>query len=185
VPVLGVVVLVTAVSAVVAHGLYGRAPVAAPIRVATGTSSAVPSSVEPGSDVVSVTPGVLRDPEHAAVQRVLQDYFDAINERRYDEWRSVVTSAMANQKSRQAFLAGYESTRDGSVLVYRVDRALDGSLRVLLRFHSTQSPADAPADHQSGCLVWQVVWPLTWDSRDQQWQVDAGPTATSPQVSDC
>ncbi|HEX3648579.1 MAG TPA: hypothetical protein VHV49_09125 [Pseudonocardiaceae bacterium] len=184
-PVLGVVVLVTAVAAVVAHGLYHRAPVLTPIRVATGTSSAVPTGSEPGSGAVSVTPDVLRDPVHSDVQRVLQRYFDAINERRYDDWRSVVTETMAAQKTRQSFLAGYESTRDGSILVYRVDRALDGSLRVLLTFHSIQSLADAPADHQSGCLVWQVVYPMTFDTQDAGWKVDAGAAATSPQISAC
>lgn len=178
-------VVVTAVAAVVAHGLYHRTPVLAPIPVATGTPSVVPSSAEPGPGAVSVTPDVLRDPVHADVQRLLQRYFDAINDRRYDEWRSVVTVTMASQKSRQAFLAGYESTRDGSILVYRVDRALDGGLRVLLSFHSTQSPADAPQGHQVGCLVWQVVWPLSWDAKEAQWKVDAGPTATSPQVDSC
>ncbi|HKN96753.1 MAG TPA: hypothetical protein VJX10_06535, partial [Pseudonocardiaceae bacterium] len=181
----GVVVVVTAVAAVLAYTLYRPASKAAPIPVATGTSSTVPTGAEPGPGVVSVTPGVLRDPVHADVQRVLQAYFDAINNRRYDEWRSVVTSTMSSQKPRQEFLDGYESTRDGSILVYRVDRALDGSLRVLLAFHSTQSLADAPAGHRSGCLVWQVVYPMSWDPRDAEWKVDVGPAATSPQVSAC
>lgn len=184
-PVLGVVVVVTAAAAVVAHGLYHRAPEPAPIPVATGTSSVVPSGAEPGPGAVSVTPDVLRDPVHVDVRRLLQTYFDAINNRSYDQWRSAVTTNMASQKPRRAFLAGYESTRDGSILVYRVDRALDGGLRVLLTFHSTQSPADAPQGHQAGCLVWQVVWPLSWDAREAKWKVDAGTTATSPQVNPC
>lgn len=177
--------LVTAVAAVVAHGLYHRTPVQAPIPVATGTSSTVPSGAEPGPEAVSVTPDVLRDPVHADVQRVLQNYFDAINNRRYDQWRSAVTATMASQKTRQSFLDGYESTRDGSILVYRVDRAVDGGLRVLLTFHSTQAPADAPAGHRSACLAWQVVWPLTRDDHDGEWKVDVGLSDTSPQISPC
>lgn len=177
--------VVTAAAALLAHSLYHRPAPTAPIPVATGAPSTVPGSAEPGPDTVTVTPDVLRDPVHADVQRVLQTYFDSINNRRYDEWRSVVTENMASRKPRQAFLSGYESTRDGSVLVYRVDRALDGSLRVLLGFHSTQSPADAPKGHQSGCLAWRVVWPMSWDAKDATWQVDAGLADTAPQISTC
>lgn len=185
---LGVVVVVTAVAAIVAHTVYQRPAAAAaanpPVVVPTA-SSAVPPTQEPGSPVVSVTPDVLRFPLHTQVQQLLQTYFDAINNQRYDLWRSVVTPNMAEHKSERDFVAGYESTRDGSVVVYRVDTTTDDSLRVLLTFHSVQALADAPKDFQHRCIVWRVVWPLTWDPDDQHWEVDTGTTNEAPQRAAC
>lgn len=184
---LGVVVVVTAVGALVAHTVYQRpaAAVATPPVVVPTESSPVPPTQEPGSPIVSVTPDVLRYPLHTQVQQLLQTYFDAINTQRYDLWRSVVTATMAKNKSERDFVAGYESTRDGSVVVYRVDPTIDGSLRVLLTFHSVQALADAPKDFQSRCIVWHVVWPLTFDPEDQRWKVDTGTTNEAPQRRAC
>lgn len=173
-PVLGAVVVATAVSALVAHNLYRSSAAPPPVVVSTG-SATVPSSEEPGPTQVSVTPDAAQDTLHANVRQVLQTYFDAINDKRYDEWRSVVTSAMARQNPEKAFTQGYESTRDGSIVVYRVDTAPDGGLRVLLSFHSVQDVADAPTNFPHGCIAWRVVWPLTQDS-DGTWRVDAGTT---------
>jgi hypothetical protein len=185
--VLGVVVVATAVGALAAHNVYQRpapADAATRIPVSTGSPSVAPTT-EPGSPRVSVTPDVLHDPLHGEVQQVLQTYFNAINNRRYEQWRSVVTASMAAKKSQQDFLTGYATTKDGSILVYRVDRDLGQNLRVLVSFHSTQSVADAPSDHPSGCLKWQVVWPLTFSTQDNAWQLDTGTSAGSPQVQDC
>jgi hypothetical protein len=185
-PVLGAVVVVTAVAAVVAHGRYQR-PTAAdtpPVVVATGSSS-VPSSAEPGPGTVSVTPDVLKFTAHAKVQQVFQTYFDAINTKRYAEWRSVVTSDLADEQSESAFVSGYQSTRDGSILLYRVDTAPDNGLRVLVTFHSTQDPADAPSGFAHQCIEWQVVKPLTWDQSDNTWKIDAGILDGSPLRAVC
>lgn len=181
VPVLGVVVVVTAVTALVVHDLYGGTAVAAqsppPVVVPSATSS-VPPSAEPGSGVVTVTPDVEHFPQHADIQRLLQTYFDAINDRSYERWLSVVTSELADTKSQQQFVAGYETSIDGSIQVYRVDTELDGSLRVLVRFHSTQDAADAPPDFPYPCIVWYQVFPLTFDVDTQQWKIDAGTTSS-------
>ena len=105
----------------------------------------MPRGAEPGSPVVSVTPDVGKFAQHTEVQQLFQNYFDAINAKQYDKWLSVVTSDLAAEESRTQFLAGYRSTRDGSIVVYRVDNAPDRGLRVLLTFHSVQAVADAPA----------------------------------------
>jgi hypothetical protein len=184
-PVLGVVVVATAVTALLVHGVYQRSAAnAAPLVVSTGSSS-VPHSAEPGPSVVTVTPDVLRFAHHTEVQQLFQTYFDAINAKQYDQWRSVVTSDLAEEEPRAQFLSGYQSTRDGSILVYRVDSAPDNGLRVLLSFHSTQDVADAPAKFPYGCVAWQVVSPLSWDSDDNQWKIDAGTTGESPQGKPC
>jgi hypothetical protein len=183
---LGVVVVATAVSALVAHNLYLQ-PAAAgppPIVPTTGTSS-MPSSEEPGPTQVQITPDVSRDTLHTNIQQILQTYFDAINDKSYGQWRSVVTAAMARQNPEKAFLQGYESTKDGSIVVYRVDTSPDGGLRVLLTFHSVQDVADAPPTYPHTCIAWRVVWALTDNADDNTWRVDAGTTDKSPQYGPC
>jgi hypothetical protein len=178
-PVLGVVVVVTAVSALVAHNLYDKPPTALtpPRVVVPSATSSVPPSAEPGSPIVTVTPDVEHFPLHNDIQPVLQTYFDAINDRSYTRWRSVVSRKMAESKPLSQFITGYETSIDGSILVYRVDTELDDSLRVLVRFHSTQDRSDAPPDFQHGCIVWYQVFPLTFDTDAQQWKIDAGTTS--------
>jgi hypothetical protein len=184
-PVLGVVVVVTAAAAVVVHGRYQRpTDNTVPVVVATGSSS-VPGSAEPGPPTVSVTPDVLKYAQHAKVQQVFQTYFNAINTKQYDRWRSVVTSALADEQSESAFVSGYKSTRDGSILLYRVDTAPNNGLRVLVTFHSTQDPADAPTGFAHQCIAWQMVKPLTWDQDDNTWKIDAGILDGSPLRAVC
>jgi hypothetical protein len=184
-PVLGVVVVATAAAALVVQGVYQQQPAnSAPVVVSTGSSS-VPRGAEPGSSVVSVTPDVVKFAQHTEVQQLFQAYFDAINTKQYDKWRSVVTSDLADEEPRALFLNGYRSTRDGSIVVYRVDNAPDRGLRVLLTFHSVQAVADAPAKFPYGCVAWQVVSPLSWDTQQKGWKIDAGVTGASPQGNAC
>ncbi len=186
---LGAVVVVTAVAALVAHNTYQQpATVAAssapPVVVAPGSTS-VPSTEEPGPTTVLVTPDVAHFPLNTEVQQVLQTYFDAINTRSYQQWRSVVTPGLASTKSQSDFVQGYRTTRDGSIVVYRVDTTLDNGLRVLLTFHSTQNLADAPKTFQHQCIVWHLVWPLTFDPDDNAWKVGAGTTNGSTMTQAC
>jgi hypothetical protein len=180
-----VVVVVTAVAALLTHGVYQRAAAGAPPLVVSTGSSSVPKSAEPGPSVVTVTPDVLRFAQHTEVQQLFQAYFNAINARRYDQWRSVVTSDLADEEPQGEFLDGYKSTHDGSILVYRVDSAPHNGLRVLLSFHSVQDVADAPAKFPFACVAWQVVSPLSWDADDNQWKIDAGAAGASPQGRPC
>jgi hypothetical protein len=184
-PVLGVVVVATAAATLVVRTVYQQQPAnPAPVVVATGSSS-VPRGAEPGSPVVSVTPDVVRFAQHTEVRQLFQTYFDAINAKQYDTWRSVVTSDLAAEEPRSQFLTGYRSTRDGSIVVYRVDNAPDKGLRVLLTFHSVQAVADAPAKFPFSCVAWQVVSPLSWDADRKGWRIDAGVTGESPQGRAC
>ena len=186
---LGAVVVVTAVAALVAHNAYQRPTTAAvsspaPVVVAPESTS-VPSTEEPGPTTVSVTPDVARFPLANQVRQALQTYFDSVNMRSYKLWRSVVTPGLANTKSASDFERGYRTTRDGSIVLYRVDTTLDNGLRVLLTFHSTQSQADAPKGFPHACIVWHLVWPLTFDPDDNAWKVDAGTTDVSTKVQAC
>jgi hypothetical protein len=184
--VLGVVVVATAVAALVAHSLYQRpVAVAAPSVVVPAATTSMPSSAEPGPPNVAVTPEVQHDALYPQILQLAQTYFDAINSKRYQEWRSVVTRTVAKSKSEDAFLKGYESTHDGSIVVYRVDGTPTAGLRVLVTFHSVQEVADTPAGSPFPCLAWQVVWPLSFDNDDGQWKIDAGTTTDSPQREAC
>jgi hypothetical protein len=184
-PVLGLVAVVVAVAALIAHDLYHQAAAATTGPAAPPGQSSVPSSEEPGPTTVAFAQDVADYPQRALVLTVLQAYFNAINDKRYEEWVAVVTPALAAEQTRQGFLNGYRSTRDGSIYVYRVDTAPDNGVRVLLSFTSTQSPADAPPNFPHTCIRWQVVVPLAWDPKMKQYEVDAGITGSSPQTQAC
>jgi hypothetical protein len=185
-PVLGLVVVVVAVSALVAHSLYhpppatGAGPLGAP-----PSQASVPGVAQPGPTTVAFAPDVVTFPQHAEVLNVLQTYFNAINDKQYDEWLSVVTPTLGAEQSKQVFLSGYQSTHDGSIFVYRVDPAPQNGLRALVGFTSVQALADAPTQFPHACIHWQVVLPLTWDGSHKQWEIDAGITGSTPQTQAC
>jgi hypothetical protein len=145
----------------------------------------VPGSAEPGPTTVAYAPDFANFPQHGQLLAVMQTYFDAINDRRYDEWLSVVTAARAAEQPKSTFLHDYNSTRDGSIYLYRADSAPDGGVRVLLGFTSTQAVGDAPPDFPYPCIRWQIVLPLAWDQKAKQYEVDAGLTGSEPQHQRC
>ncbi|HEX9337331.1 MAG TPA: hypothetical protein VF892_15660 [Pseudonocardiaceae bacterium] len=183
-PVLGVVFVVVAVAALVVHSAYRQPTASASSGVAPGQSS-VPSSAEPGPTTVAFAQDFANYPQHSQVLDVLQRYFNAINDKRYDEWVSVVTPALAAEQTKQAFLDGYHTTHDGSIYVYRVDTAPQNGVRVLLSFTSVQALNDAPQNFAHTCIRWQVVLPLAWDPKARQYEIDAGITGSSPQTQAC
>jgi hypothetical protein len=183
-PVLGLVVVVVAVAALVAHSIYHQPVAAASPGVAPGQSS-VSSSAEPGPATVAFAQDFANYPQHTQVLAVLQGYFNAINDKQYDEWVSVVTPALAAEQTKQEFLDGYHTTHDGSIYVYRVDAAPQNGVRVLLSFTSVQALADAPQNFEHTCIRWQVVLPLAWDEKAKQYEIDAGITGSSPQTQAC
>lgn len=120
---------------------------------------------------------------HDAVLSLLQAYFDAINAKNYDAWRDTVTSQRLASTSRAEWLHNYHTTRDGSIVVYRIESGGVAALRVLLSFVSTQDPGAAPPDFPHTCIRWRVVFPLTLEGAG--WKLDAGPTGASPQHDAC
>jgi hypothetical protein len=188
-PVLGAVVVVTAAAALVAHNTYQRPASAAvastaPVVVAPESTS-VPSTEEPGSPVVSITPDVAHFPLRTQVRQLLQTYFDAINSHSYRQWRSVVTPSLASTQTERQYEQGYRTTHDGTIVVYRVDTTLNSGLRVLLTFHSTQAAEDAPKTFPHDCIVWHLVWPLAWNPAANAWKIDAGTTDQSTKMRAC
>lgn len=179
---LGVVVVATAIAALVARNLYHEQPAAGPPPVVSTTESSVAPAAEPGSTVVETTPDVAANSQGQQVQQVLQTYFDAINNRDYDKLLSVVTAQFAAAQPKQKFLSDYKTTSDGTIRVVRIDQAPFG-LSVMVTFHSMQDLAYAPKYAQFRCIQWQEVLPMV--RQGDSLALDNSPTGASPQTQQC
>ena len=112
-------------------------------------------------------------PQANAVRNVLQTYFDSINTRDYKKWSTVVSNARRAAQPYDTWNKGVRSSKDGSILVYRIDALSDQELSLLVGFTSTQDPSAAPADLPAVCVQWKLTLPLVLESN--HWKV--GPTA--------
>ncbi|HYS36145.1 MAG TPA: hypothetical protein VEO01_10990 [Pseudonocardiaceae bacterium] len=185
-PVLGLVGVVVAVAALAAHSLYNQPAATGPgPAVAPPSQASVPGSAAPGPTTVAFASDFAAFPQHGQLLNVIQTYYNAINDKKYDEWLSVVTPTFAGENPRDVFLKAYQSTHDSSIFVYRVDPAPQNGLRALVGFTSMQALADAPTQFPHACIHWQVVLPLTWDGNRKQWEIDTGTTGLTPQRQAC
>ncbi|WP_340687459.1 hypothetical protein LCL61_15435 [Amycolatopsis coloradensis] len=183
IPVLVVVISLTVGVGLLARDLYTR-PEAAPTEpVVSESPTSVAPEQQPGSPVVEVTPDVFAHPQYQSVRQVLQGYFDSINDRDYPKWTSVVTRERAKTKTAAEWKKDYQSTRDGSILVYRVEPSTPTMLRVLVAFTSTQDVEDAPLYLPEGCIRWRLVLPLRLESGS--WRVDTTDGGTNPEHERC
>ncbi|NKQ59270.1 hypothetical protein HFP15_41180 [Amycolatopsis sp. K13G38] len=182
-------VLVVVLSLVVGGGLLAREVYRAPeVRLDTvlglPASSARPLGEQPGPGTVELTPDAAQHPQHDVVERLLQTYFDAINTRDYDQWKVTVTRDRIQAKPRPAWLNDYKTTKDGSILVYRIDAVAEADMRVLLGFTSTQDASDAPDELPgASCVHWRLSLPLTKESGN--WKVDTVAGYAPPEVDAC
>jgi hypothetical protein len=185
VPVLVVVLSLTVGGGLLARELYLR-PEAKPVDAGTVAPpvSADPDG-RPGSGNVEVTDDVAHHPEGDAVRPVIQAYFDSINSRDYAAWKKTVSVQRVQQKpSAESWAKDFRSTKDGSIVIYRIEPAAHGSLRVLLAFTSTQSKEDAPENLKSGCIRWRLVWPMIF--QDGGFKIDTvDSTGRSPEGEAC
>ncbi|WP_186382799.1 hypothetical protein, partial [Amycolatopsis rhizosphaerae] len=143
-----------------------------------------PPGQQPGPGTVELTRDAALHPYHDEVRRLLQTYFDAINGRDYDRWKQTVTSDRVRNKPRTTWLKDFESSKDGSILVYRIDLASEHDLRVLIGFTSTQQPQQAPLELPGAtCVQWKLVLPVTQEDGD--WKVDMLPGYASIDATAC
>ncbi|USX48394.1 hypothetical protein [Lentzea sp. HUAS12] len=177
------VVVIT--GAAVAAGMVGRTVYARPAE-AKGTP-AVESSVVgtlPGSAEVRLSPDSFTHPDRTSVQRVLQEYFDAINAGDFVSWRGVVSARRVSGTPEASWVSAYETTRDGGMVVQRIESDVVGRrLRVLLSFVSTQDVAKAPPALPEGCIRWRVVYVLVWEGGELK--VDEAAENRNPQMEKC
>lgn len=138
---------------------------------------------EPGPPTVWLTPEATAHPQHEVVRALMQTYFDAIDKGDYDSWRTTVTRAKMLAQPRPEWESNYRTTRDGSILVYRLDPLPNAGIAVLIGFTSVQDPSAAPPDVPAGCLRWRLVFPLTLESG--HWKLDLGTSPDTLDVSRC
>ncbi|MFD9704411.1 hypothetical protein [Lentzea sp. NPDC059081] len=177
------VVVIT--GAAVAAGMVGRTVYSRPAE-AKGAPVVPSSSVGPlpGSAEVRLSPDSFTHPDRTSVQRVLQGYFDSINARDFAAWRSVVSARRVSVTPEAGWVAAYDTTRDGGVVVQRVESDVVGRrLRVLISFVSTQDVAKAPPLLPEACIRWRVVYVLVWEGGALK--VDDAPESRVPQMARC
>jgi hypothetical protein len=160
-----VAAVVVAVAAAVGVGLrelYGA-------HQSVGTVAAVPStSVAPslpaGLRFVQMTLDALAHPDADQVRVALQVFYNSINDREYEKWKTVVTSrVLADLPTVAQWQSVYDTTQDGAIRVHRIESGPGGALRVLVSLTSTQSPDKAPSDLRVPCIRWRLVYQLVWD----------------------
>jgi hypothetical protein len=177
---------VAAGGGVAAREFYKPKPVddlATPPVVTAAPSTTVPAEAQPGPHVVMATQDVVDHPQFSEIGPMLQDHFDSINDKDYGKWRSTVTKQRAAGHPEQSWKSEYKSTRDGSILVHRIDAAADRKLRVMVAFTSTQAIEDAPQELPKSCIRWRIVLPLTRE--DNKWKIDVGSEGASPRHDEC
>ncbi|MFD7653334.1 hypothetical protein ACFV4N_05080 [Actinosynnema sp. NPDC059797] len=185
-PLVLVVVAATAGAGVLARDVYRRPAPAQGDQIAvpsTGSSASVPRDEQPGGGVVQLSIDASMHPDGPRVREVLQQFFDAINSLDYDLWTTTVTARRVNETPRSRWLSDYESSRDGTILVHRVESVDPDRLRVLMTFTSTQDVAKAPAELQADCIHWRVVYPL--QAEDGALRVDLGTEGSTSQFTAC
>lgn len=183
-PTVLVVAALTAGAGVLAREAYRRPVQAAGDQIAVPTaSSSVPRSAQPGPSSVQLSIDAALHPDGQRVREVLQRYFDSINDHDYDAWAKTVTAERVSRTPRIRWESDYESSRDGSIQVHRVETVMPGRLRVMMTFVSTQDVAKAPAELQADCIRWRVVYPLQEEAGSLR--VDLGTEGSSSQFTAC
>lgn len=184
-PILVVVVALTVSGGLLAQEFYrtGRGDgTASGASTAVSAPSSLPPRRQPGPATVELTPDAAAHPRGNEIRALLQDYFHAINRHDYQLWTTTVTGQWVRSKPEGAWREGYRSTRNGNILVYRIDATAGQRLRVLVAFTSTQNPADAPPSLPVGCIRWHLALPAVLVAGE--WKL-AKPTDTTPQRSRC
>jgi len=149
--VLAALLVVVLAAGAVAAWSFGRnrpAPLAALADYHAGPST--DRSVRLGGDAPA-------HPQAPAVRSLLQNYFDAINNRDYDGWLGAVATMQSAPQSRARWTHDYATTVDSNV---RVMLITDGPLRARTVFTSEQSVELAPPALRVGCINWDVTYLL-------------------------
>jgi len=142
-----------------------------------------PPTEQPGNATVTATTDAAAHPLYETMRGLLQTYFDAINGHRFDQWRTVVSARRARLQPEKDWLTAYQSTKDGSIVVYRIESGPPNTGRILMSFTSVQDPRDAPPELPERCIRWKVVFPVAFE--DGEWKLDSGPPSSAPQHEKC
>jgi hypothetical protein len=184
-PVIGVVLVLTAVGGLVARSIYqpGSNASATPPTAAPPPSTDVPTSGTPGSTKVKMSADAAQSPYGGSILDLLQAYYDAINLGSYPAWVGTATPNLIASLPEPYWDAAYKSTQDTGMYVYRINAAPGNQLRVLITFTSHQSLAKAPSYAKFTCIDWQAI--LTVTQTKLGWKVDNGTAGGHPITAEC
>jgi hypothetical protein len=121
-------------------------------------SGTTPTGSAPGPSDVQLSPDAAAHPRADELKALLQRHFNAINSRDYEAWAGTVVDRRSREMPKEQWLAEYATTKDGSILLHRVEANAEG-LVLLLSFTSTQDAANAPKNLPgSRCTRWWVSY---------------------------
>ena len=182
-PVLLITVIATALGGLLTRDLYADTAPPAPAPVLPGPPSSLPPSEQPGPVNVQGTLDATAHPLYETFRSLLQNYFEAINSKDYERWTSTVTSKRRKDAPEEDWQTDYRTTKDGSIVLYRIESGADDTARVLLEFTSTQGIKEAPAELPVPCIHWNVVWAFA--KENGEWRLATGAASASPQHEEC
>jgi hypothetical protein len=161
IPITLLVAVCAMVGGLIARQVYAadRQPAGAPSASATDSPTPTPTPSPSNPESVDFREAARGVPEFGAVQNAMQNYFNAINHPNYDLWKSTVTPKVVQAETKASWEAGYNTTKDTDMVVYRIEQS-DTGLDVFGTFTSHQNPDDGPEGLKVGCIRWAMVWPL-------------------------
>lgn len=175
-------VIATAVGGLLARQAYEEPPATVPSAVQPSPTS-FPKEEQPGSTTVEGTQEAVSHPVYEDIRSVLQTNFDAINAKDYDLWRRVVTEERVATMNREKWLMDFGTSRDGTIVIYRIELRGEAEAVVLLKFTSTQAKENAPDMLPAECIHWNVVYPMV--KEDGEWKLGTGKTSSAPLHEAC
>jgi hypothetical protein len=140
-----------------------------------------PSSTPPtaAADAAVLAPAAARYPGAAAIQAVINRYFQAINGRDYAAYQA--TQSPGNAMTESQFQAGFGSTRDSDVLITGITIGPGGQPAADVTFTSQQQPQDGPEGES--CTKWHVMMFL--DSKAGTYTIGAPPNGYKASYQAC
>ncbi|TWF91679.1 hypothetical protein [Saccharopolyspora dendranthemae] len=112
---------------------------------------------------VEYAPDAAAYPDQKIIEGLLDNYFDGINRKNYELWKSTVPPSKWRELPQSKWTDAYDSTRDLEMKVHRIDPGQDRSAIVMLSFKSEQDLEDAPPQLKAECVHWDVVYPVVVD----------------------
>jgi hypothetical protein len=111
-----------------------------------------------GDETVQLSSAATEHPRADDVRRTIERYFQAINDRDFSGWLTVVTTDQAANQTADDWTHGYSTTTDSNVMVVDVQ---DDPLRARLMFTSEQAVEFAPKSLPVTCINWDLTYLLT------------------------
>jgi hypothetical protein len=112
-------------------------------------------SASASDSLVRTAAGVSRGGVEPAVVALLDDYFAAINDHDFQQYRSLLGARMRKAETAAAFRARYLTTADSSATLIGLASGSGPGVAATITFTSHQPAADSPT--RSACTSWQTT----------------------------